>query len=421
MRNSIILWGVGKQDTLIRDYFVHNYNMSIKYIVDSDTNIQGTKVCEIAVVTPDKLKMETEEVELVITSLNKNTINSICQQIKDMKLSDNIHIITGKDRDYWKMLCSEYVRKRTELLPLNLVIELSSYCNLQCELCFFHGYLNGNKGKNALMTWEIVKEIAKQAKRWKSIERLYCFHSGEELLNPEWFEMLSFLLEEIKVKEIIFSTNGMLLNDENIEKFGRLQCENITLQISLSGENQKECEYWRKNLDYELVKNNIIKAQKRLPSNVHMRLNVDYMIDYETIKNSNFIIDIEKYVVPKYIQNDFKNIECSVGPTVLYENVNMMQHENIDVVSCRSDVNACLNMFNLMCIDSQGFVLNCCCNGGQIRLGNILETDALDIWKNHNIMIMARNQILDGKIPSICSSCSYAGHNSFYIPVKRSL
>ena len=54
--------------------------------------------------------------------------------------------------------------------PETLVIEMSSFCNLRCKFCNFHGEENlieKNK-RGSFMTWNVVKELAKQTKRCSS-------------------------------------------------------------------------------------------------------------------------------------------------------------------------------------------------------------------------------------------------------------
>ncbi len=352
--------------------------------------------------------------------ITEHNITEIKRQIQDMGLTENITVFVAKEVFSMRQAkCIEYCKKNADLSPTHVVIELSSYCNLKCEFCIFHGYLNKNVSREAFMAWETIKELVRQMKEWNSIEKLSCFHSGEEFLNPEWYEMLSYILGQIHIPELFLSTNGMLLNEENIKKISNLQCENITLLVSFSGESEAECERWRRNMDYRKVKENILLAKSFLPSHVQIKLNVDYMIDKESAKAAGYIIENMKYEVPKYLQKDFGDIECFAGPTVLYEDVSCRAYEGLSVVQAKYQNSACLNLFNEICIDSQGYVLNCACNGGLHRLGNVMSENALDIWRNNKTMVEGREKILQrGEEPQICANCSYGGE-LFHMLVKN--
>ena len=319
-RQKKIIWGVGKDsNNPVRNYILQHYYDDILYFVDSDIEKNGTKINGIPIYLPDKIQEDKfEDIEIIISLLDAKMVSEVIEQLKRYQLSENVKITVGRDKFGWAAVSENYFKRHKDVTPENLCIELSSFCNLKCKFCFFHGYLNANKSKESFMTWEILKEIARQAKRWENLKILTCFHSGEEFLNPQWAEMLSYFLEETKIPKLIFSTNGMLLDKNNCDKFLSLPCDDVTLQISFSGRTIEECEEIRKGIDYQKVKNNIILAQSILKDKVKIRFNIDYIVSKTDIERAGYIASNIKYTVPEYIKDDFENIQFFVGPTVFY-------------------------------------------------------------------------------------------------------
>jgi MoaA/NifB/PqqE/SkfB family radical SAM enzyme len=89
---------------------------------------------------------------------------------------------------------------------------------------------------------------------------------GEPLLNPDLFAMIKSCKE--KGKRVGFTTNGMLLNDENIRRLVDLETDIIS--VSLAGTTPETHNRIRKGTDLVNVIKNIdylqsIKVQKRSP------------------------------------------------------------------------------------------------------------------------------------------------------------
>lgn len=121
----------------------------------------------------------------------KNIINSIAGIVSIIAYRTNM--VFDKNYPLRKWL-KEHPASSIE----TMVIEMSSFCNLQCEFCNFHGKekLLRQERRESFMSWDVAKKIADEAKRIKTLKQIVSYHSGEELLNPEWYEMLSYILDE---------------------------------------------------------------------------------------------------------------------------------------------------------------------------------------------------------------------------------
>lgn len=108
------------------------------------------------------------------------------------------------------------------IAPLELVIEVTSACNLNCKYCY-----NGKKN-NVDPTVSEIKRIIDEAKNL-SIFQL-CLSGGECFLREDIFDILEYTVEQ--EIDISIVTNGTLLNEDTIKKLADLGLIDF-MQISL--------------------------------------------------------------------------------------------------------------------------------------------------------------------------------------------
>lgn len=214
----------------------------------------------------------------------------------------------------------------------------------------------------------------------------------------------------------------MLLDEENISKIQKLNAKHIRLSISFTGHSRDEVEIFRKGISYEKVKENVLKAKKYFDDKIEILITIDYALNRDEVIKHHNILDNIQYAVPDYIIEDFKGIQCVCGPTCLFNPQVSYDFDKLGLTVERvsNKYSSCTNVFNLICIDSQGYVLNCSCNGGYERIGNILDNDMTDIWENSITLREARKLIREqAKSPDFCKNCLYQnGGGEFYILTK---
>ena len=110
----------------------------------------------------------------------------------------------------------------TQGFGLDLV--LTNRCQLRCKYCFV-------EKRDKEIPFDILLKVLKDAKR-TAITRLNLY-GGEPLLYSHIEELLDYLNGNSHFREIIMSTNSLLL-PKYIDKLP----ENITLQLSIDGRKQ---------------------------------------------------------------------------------------------------------------------------------------------------------------------------------------
>lgn len=111
--------------------------------------------------------------------------------------------------------------------PEHVYFSLTSRCNLRCETCDVARV--SSRPEDELSTSE-VKEIILQIKGL-GIKHII-FSGGEPFLREDLLEILEFALSE-EIENVALVTNGILLNEQIIEKLIKIKLTHIT--VSLDG------------------------------------------------------------------------------------------------------------------------------------------------------------------------------------------
>lgn len=104
-------------------------------------------------------------------------------------------------------------------------VNLTMNCNLNCKYC------NIVK-KNELMNIKTLNNTINFIKKYSEEKAIIRSFGGEPLLE---FKKIKKLNDKLKNKEIVITTNGTLLNKNNLSFFKN---KNITLKLSLDGEKK---------------------------------------------------------------------------------------------------------------------------------------------------------------------------------------
>ena len=289
MRNRKIVFGAIDTYKSVTKYFIEKYD--IAYIVDNDPNKHGKDFYGLTIYPVEKLLEESkDEIDILVAVWSAQ--KEITEQLEALGFEKNKNFFffyesyeknTFFDYTYWRNVKIE----NGKYMPICLHIELSGVCNLKCAYCSFHGYPNIKKGHKKFITWEILKEIVKQAKEIPSFEVINACGAGEIFLHEECFEMLQFLAKETRIPHLIMYTNGMLLGKENVEKINQLNYTRIDLDVSISGQTPQENDDFRKGASYTIIKENLLNAIRYLDRDkVSLAIGNNYVVDKELIEKS---------------------------------------------------------------------------------------------------------------------------------------
>ena len=219
-------------------------------------------------------------------------VDSAFAEVKD--LVDSGQLFT---EDSFKDLAIDVTKRPTTIKALCL--NVAHTCNFTCDYCFAKG--GTYHGPDAVMTKEVAKEaidfLLKNSGSHYNLD--IDFFGGEPLMN---LDVVKYTVDYARNKEseynkhfnFTFTTNGLLLNDENIDYLN----ENMkNLVLSLDGRREKH-DHFRKTLSgdgsFDIVVPKFQKlVEKRGDKEYYMRgtytaNNLDFTEDIKTYLNLGF-------------------------------------------------------------------------------------------------------------------------------------
>ncbi len=130
--------------------------------------------------------------------------------------------------------------------PLEVFLELSNRCNINCKMCALHDV----KGGGTMMSWETIGSVAPL---FRAAHRLHAHGFGEPTLNRQMWPLLEMAKRERLYVD--FFTNGTLLTAERAELLVELAVDEIS--VSFDGASKETFEWVREGASHEKVVGNI--------------------------------------------------------------------------------------------------------------------------------------------------------------------
>lgn len=265
---------------------------------------------------------------------------------------------------------------KIDVKPLRAIIfETSSICNLSCRMCF----INQINRKPGILSFEIFKKVLDNT---SGIERVSLNNWGEPLLNKELFKMVKYA-KEIGVRDVIFTTNGTLLNDSGLNEVINSGLDIIEFSIDGDEESYRSI----RNCSYHDVVDSVNKLLfLREAAGSSLKVAVKMVVDKETESKIDTLnecwADKLDYVrlIPRIFAEEKKR-----------------------TVFCKELTGS----FNgRLVVLSDGTVVPCCADYmGILKIGSVDETLNLsELWNNDLIEELRREQA-SGQFRYPCEKC----------------
>ncbi len=249
--------------------------------------------------------------------------------------------IFEKELAIWKLHSDN---KLVEALPPHLDIELTNKCNLDCDMCPYHGKDKVFEQNPCDMDFDIYKEIINEACE-KNVRSVKLSFSGEPLLYPRFIEAVKYA--KCRGLQVNINSNGTLINKKTAILLMKSQLDVIIIT-----------DY---NLGAQMKGMAILHAQKQV-----VRIKHPYVV----IKTNN--------------PHRFNNIANEAVPLGYYDYSNLQEDFG--------KYNFCCGMpWQRLLILADGSVLSCACGMGlvdlqQSYLGNMNHSNTLEyLWKSHKM------------------------------------
>lgn len=276
--------------------------------------------------------------------------------------------------------------------PLNLAIEVTNHCNLNCIMCN-NNRMTRPKGFMPIATYKkIVDETAAESPG----TRIYFDFYGEALIAG-W--KLYFLIDYAKKKgltNVCINTNGTLMNKEFADMlldsdidFISFDCDGFSKGVFESIRVNADRDTFFKNVEYLLAEkkrrktHTIVEVKAiKLTQNQH---EIDAIVDHWRSKGA-------WTTVRRCISWRGKNFSSPLGG---------------DMSASQDNRVACGRCFGSMAITWDGVATDCPCDyDAAMRRGNVTEESIKSIWKRHNesfVKLHIEHQW--DQLPLLCREC----------------
>lgn len=417
---TIVLFGA--IDNIFSKYFCTG-DFCVKKIIDNNDRLIDQTLNGVKIYPVESLEQENADNTVVIIMSRKHSKEMI-KQVKQYNIKE--YYIAEEDIEDFDDLSFLLEQSGIDVKnpsPTMVNIELSGICNLKCVYCPFHGVL-AKKTQKGIMNWETLYKVVNQLKYIKTIKSLTVVGNGELFVNPEWFDMVNYILEELEIDTLQIYTNGMLLNNKEVDKLNNIKnVKRIDLEVSIDGRSPKECEKFRTGAVYDIIKKNLQYALPVFNEKIKVTIFNLYLADEEEIKKNGYLVEYSNQP-PEFLLNDFPKLKIVSRKAVLDgdEEGEIAGFKKIKI-NKQPPYSICFNTINRMAIDYQGNLIRCSCSKGfSQRIGNVENDHLLELWRNDAELNLARRHLLQkSNDADFCSGCELKGKEPYYVLVEDKL
>jgi len=355
---------------------IHNKNIYCKQMNQARFNTKGDRIlCEFI-----RNKFTQKRANYL-----SNHLLPICENCCKLEMQDLIK--------YKTKIVNKIMQKNHKI---SLMIEPTNRCNLKCPTCFSH---QDGRTKKDMSLKEFKKIIDENI---QLIKNLSLYNYGEPLLNPEIYDMIKYAKNK-GVKSVKLATNGMLLNDKNINLL--LESSLDYLSISLDGATPETYSKFRIGGNFDKIISNIKK-----------------LVNQRNKKNSNTKIEIQ-FIIMSHNQHeikDIKNLSKKLGADFLRLKKVLIKNpkwsallplkEKYDRYSEKKNFSKCDKPLKELVINCDGTIIPCCYIVGKnilkFNLGNITNHSLLNILNSKKYNHFIKNCLNEKNKNSCCIGCN---------------
>ncbi|NWG02573.1 MAG: radical SAM protein [Syntrophaceae bacterium] len=303
--------------------------------------------------------------------------------------------------------------------PFHIQWHITNLCDLRCKHCYQDNFSKGNDLNQSDLK-KISDHLLTTISEW---DQTACIHltGGEPLLKPELFPLLKELDQKSSVEELAVITNGLLLNQEVVNRFSSIS-KLKKIKVSLDGSTPEINDSIRSSGTFKNVIKNITSIKKENPFEFIMMFTV-MRRNYNDL--SNFIrlcedLNVDGVIIERFIPlgrgKEIKNEVLSreewgemIGRLLdLFkadlENLSLPTYQAFQIHFNGEDPvllgAPCVIGVDGICIMPEGTVFPC--RRFPISIGSLLETPLKQIWEESEILeTLRKKENLKGK----CRSC----------------
>lgn len=276
------------------------------------------------------------------------------------------------------------------LFPLNVMIEVSNYCNQSC--CFCSNVLS--KRKRQLIDDTLARKIIVCAYNLGS--RIISFHGmGEPLINNNLSEYIS-LAKKTGYTYIYIDTNGALATLDKIKPIIHAGLDSIKFSVGAANEDTYKIVHGRN--DYNKVINNIGDLIKyKEDNNCKIKLIIDFCETKHNVGQDVILKTLFGDGIDEFWISDCSNQAGEIDNSLI-------------ALEGREEDYLCTEPFDRMTITANGKVTACCMDNDDRLVYDVLDFDLnektlLEAWKKADTIRISH--ITGENVPNKCMKCDF--------------
>jgi MoaA/NifB/PqqE/SkfB family radical SAM enzyme len=314
-----------------------------------------------------------------------------------------------------KVTPEELARVKEVTASGTLIMGVTNICNARCVFCAYPRAVDNKDLKGGVMRLDLFKKVVDE---WKSLggNSIDLTHTvGDPLIDPGLVEKIKYATEAAGIKNISFTTNGILLNRNDVYK-RIIDAGTTEIYISTSGTDKESYEKTYGVNHYEDMisgVHNLLKynREKGEPTFIAVRFRNGNKPS-DIIRTKDFAEKIKPFFSQK--------VRCNF--TVEFDNWGglIKQNELVGQMRLReviNDINVpCRALFGFM-VRYDGSVRLCGCrfkksDMDDMVVGNVQHQSLLEISRSPKTWSIIEG-FFHGKRPETCTGCS------LYHPINR--
>jgi len=288
--------------------------------------------------------------------------------------------------------------------PVEVALELSSACNLNCQYCY-HSSPQTLPFKRGMMTLPTAKAIIAEAASLK-VPAIKVNYRGEATLNPHFTEISEYIKQH--------ATNDTFIDRVINSNFSFPEySENIFLGLK---------NFTKIKVSFDSFTPEVMEFQRSGSSHARVMKNISTFHDHYMTKENTLVIQAVKTklnkdedikgLVKKHWPKAKVSIRDMVTGRVKSETSDLLENKSRDKLKRQP----CIQAFARLIFNHEGIAQSCCPDiGSKLQIASISDLSMYEIW-NHNNAQFLRLKLKDGSAfeNDPCKSCpsfeSYSGY-----------
>lgn len=320
-------------------------------------------------------------------------------EIEGISRSYSEFVVSGKWRRHRSQAYFDYranwvdfpARHHISAYPLDLDIEVTSRCNLDCPMCWRTDRLRKDLfGPVEDMDLGLYRKIIDEAGQGGVSAVKLCL-LGEPLMHPDIVEIVRYAKQR-GIVDVIFNTNGVLLTEQMGHDLLEAGVDGVF--ISFDSDDRSTYEKIRIGASFESVVHNVAalyRLRNSSPRYAHVQIRVSKVVFPHEGQD-----DVDRFI--RFWQDKVDAVGFNT-----YMKPSESGSEVIGPCAC------CDMIWQRMSVMTNGDVLPCCSvNLPLYVLGNLREQSVFELWHGER-MTRLREAHLAGRMREIpmCATCDY--------------